>query len=94
MWSEELFIYLGAFCDLYIFAESGPESVTEDFKVRSGFSFFAHALPFLETFFPCKRLPGEDGSYFLCGKAFSAEVRWDLVSPDNLSAAARASKRK
>ncbi len=90
--SEELLRYLGAFCDLYIFAESGPESVTEDFKVRSGFSFFAHALALLETVFPVQTFPTEDGSYLLRGKAFSTVDRSDLVSPDSLSAAARASK--
>ena len=94
MWSEELLIYLGALYDLNIFTECRAKSVTEDFSVRSGFRFFAHVCLLFETVFPRKRLPGEDGSYFLRGKAFSAEVRWDLVWPDSLSAAARASKWK
>jgi hypothetical protein len=36
----------------------------------------------------------DDGTYFLRSKVFSAVDRSDLVSPDNLSAAARASKWK
>jgi hypothetical protein len=36
----------------------------------------------------------DDGTYFLCSKAFSAVGRSDLVSPNNLSADAGASKWK
>lgn len=36
----------------------------------------------------------DDGTYFLRSKAFSSVDRSDLVSPDNLSAATRASMLK
>ena len=94
MCSPELFISLVVFCELNIFSNYGPRSLTEDPNVHSGFSFFAHARLLFETVFSRKRLPREDGSYFLRGKAFSAVDRSDLVSPLNLSAAARASKWK